>query len=140
MSGTAKLWWLYLLACEDGRTYAGIAVDINARFAKHLAGKGARFTRANRPIKILGAQAFPDKSQALKAEHALQRLDRPARLAWARRWPVGEDRSESGVTTHDSFSPIAQPSSAAPTQPQCHLDSTATADSDSADRCQRRSD
>jgi putative endonuclease len=76
-------WWLYLLACEDGRTYAGIALDVHARFALHAAGKGSRFTRANKPVKILGAQSFATKSAALKAEHALKQLERPQKLAWA---------------------------------------------------------
>lgn len=82
----SPLWWLYLLACKDGRTYAGITLDVNARFAAHTAGKAARFTRSNKPLEILGAQSFPTKSAALKAEHALKRLGRPAKLAWARRW------------------------------------------------------
>lgn len=81
----SPLWWVYLLACQDGRTYAGIALDVNARFAAHAAGKAARFTRSNKPLKILGAQSFSTKSAALKAEHALKQLDRPAKLAWARR-------------------------------------------------------
>jgi hypothetical protein len=34
-------WWLYLLQCRDGRTYAGIATDVAARFAVHSRGKGA---------------------------------------------------------------------------------------------------
>lgn len=82
----SPLWWVYLLACRDGRTYAGIALDVNARFAAHVAGKAARFTRSNKPLEILGARSFPTKSAALKAEHALKQLDRPAKLAWARRW------------------------------------------------------
>jgi putative endonuclease len=82
----SQAWWLYLLACQDGRTYAGIAIDVDARFKVHLSGKGARFTRSNRPLKILGAQSFATKSDALKAEAALKKLDRPQRVAWARRW------------------------------------------------------
>jgi putative endonuclease len=78
-------WWLYLLACRDGRTYAGIATDVAARFAAHGSGKGAKFTRANPPVRVLGAQAFASKSEALKAEAALKKLDRTGRLAWARK-------------------------------------------------------
>jgi putative endonuclease len=80
------LWWLYLLACKDGRTYAGIAIDVDARFELHVSGKGARFTRSNPPLKVLGAQSFATKSDALKAEAALKRLPRVDRLAWAQRW------------------------------------------------------
>ena len=79
----AQCWWLYLLLCRDGRTYAGVATDVAARFAAHSSGKGAKFTRANPPVGVLGAQAFASKPEALKAEAALKKLDRPARLAWA---------------------------------------------------------
>jgi putative endonuclease len=82
----SKTWWVYLLACRGGRTYAGIAIDVNARFLLHRTGKGAKFTRANPPRKILGAQAFSSRSEALKAEYALKQLDRSAKLAWARRF------------------------------------------------------
>jgi putative endonuclease len=76
-------WWVYLLACRDGRTYAGIATDVAARFEVHSRGKGAKFTRSNPPVRVLGSQAFATKSEAMKAEAALKKLDRPARLAWA---------------------------------------------------------
>jgi putative endonuclease len=76
-------WWLYLLACRDGRTYVGIATDVEARFAAHSSGKGAKFTRSNPPTRVLGARAFANKSEALKAEAALKKLDRPRRIAWA---------------------------------------------------------
>lgn len=86
LSSAGRQWWLYLLACADGRTYAGVALDVEARFRMHLRGKGARFTRANPPIRILGAQPFATKSQALQAEHALKRLQRDEKLRWAVQW------------------------------------------------------
>ncbi len=86
-SNREPLWWLYLLACKDGRTYAGIAIDLHARFQAHLSGKAAKFTRANPPIAMLGAQTFANRSEASKAEHALKQLDRDDKLAWARQYP-----------------------------------------------------
>jgi putative endonuclease len=80
-----QCWWLYLLVCRDGRTYAGIATDVAVRFAAHSSGKGAKFTRSNPPVRVLGAQAFASKSEALKAELALKKLDRTEKLAWARK-------------------------------------------------------
>jgi putative endonuclease len=79
-----QCWWLYLLECHDGRTYAGIATDVAARFEAHARGKGAKFTRSNRPVRVLGAQVYSSKSEALKAEAALKKLDRAEKLAWAR--------------------------------------------------------
>lgn len=82
-----RRWWLYLLTCQDGRTYAGIALDVQARFKAHVSGKAAKFTRSNRPVAVLGARRFGSKSAALKAEHALKRLCKLDKLAWARRHP-----------------------------------------------------
>ena len=84
-------WWVYLLICRDGRTYAGIATDVAARFAVHASGKGAKFTRSNPPVRVLGTRAFATKSEAMKAEAALKKLDRPQRLAWA------QETAKSGI-------------------------------------------
>jgi predicted GIY-YIG superfamily endonuclease len=35
-------------------------------------------------VAILGAQSFPDRSTALKAEYALKQQDKAAKLAWSR--------------------------------------------------------
>ena len=86
-----QCWWLYLLLCRDGRTYAGIATDVAARFAAHSSGKGAKFTRSNPPVRVLGAQAFASRSEALKAESGLKKLDRTKKLAWARKCPPISD-------------------------------------------------
>jgi putative endonuclease len=80
-------WWVYLLACENGRTYAGVALNVEERFKTHVEGKGAKFTRANRPISILGKRAFPTQSEALRAEYALKQLERDEKLQWAQSNP-----------------------------------------------------
>jgi putative endonuclease len=82
-SSVATRWWVYLLLCRDGRTYAGVAIDVARRFRLHQRGKGAKFTRANPPLAILGVQPCADRSAALRAEHALKRLTHAEKLAWA---------------------------------------------------------
>jgi putative endonuclease len=67
-------WFLYLLECVDGSVYTGIAVDVHKRYAQHASGKGARYTRARPPRRLLAAQAFPDRSAASKAEYAVKQL------------------------------------------------------------------
>ena len=74
-------------------TYIGTAVDVAARFRLHCRGKGARFTRINRPVKILAAQPFANRSQACKAEYALKRCSLEKKLDWANRWPWPDDAS-----------------------------------------------
>jgi predicted GIY-YIG superfamily endonuclease len=45
----AKRWYVYLIQCRSNAIYTGIALDVAARYAQHLAGTGARYTRANPP-------------------------------------------------------------------------------------------
>jgi putative endonuclease len=67
-------WFVYVIECEDGSLYTGIALDPQARFAAHAAGKGARYTRSHRPRRLLLALAFPDRSSASKAEYRVKRM------------------------------------------------------------------
>lgn len=80
MPAKAVKWWLYVLECESGVLYTGIAKDVKARFAAHLNGKGAKFTRANRPVAILAKASLPTRGQALRAEYALKQLPRAEKL------------------------------------------------------------
>ena len=75
-------WWLYVLECHSGVLYTGIAKDVNARFAAHRNGKGAKFTKLNRPVAILGKASLATKGKALSAEYALKQLPRAAKLRW----------------------------------------------------------
>lgn len=75
-------YWLYLLECEGGVFYAGIALDVERRFYQHLFGQGAKFTRARPPLRVLAAREYPSKSHALRAELALKSLARPNKLGF----------------------------------------------------------
>lgn len=67
-------WFLYVIECEDGSLYTGIATDPQARYAAHAAGKGARYTRSHPPAKLLLTEPHPDRSSASKAEYAFKQL------------------------------------------------------------------
>jgi putative endonuclease len=79
---TAAPYWLYLLECEGGAYYAGIAVDVEQRFFRHVFGVGARFTRAWPPLRVLAAREYPDKGAALRAEWQLKALPRGQKVAF----------------------------------------------------------
>nr|WP_277990251.1 GIY-YIG nuclease family protein [Pandoraea sp. LA3] len=63
-----------MLECAGGRIYTGITVDVEARYAAHVAGKGARFTRAYPPSRILLSLSFADRSAASRAEYRIKQL------------------------------------------------------------------
>lgn len=75
-------YWLYLLECEGGRFYAGIAVDVEQRFYRHVLGVGAKFTRAFAPLRVVAAREYDSKSAALRAEIQLKKLPRSGKLAF----------------------------------------------------------
>jgi len=63
-----------MLLCRGDAIYTGIAVDVKARYAQHVAGKGARYTRANPPRRLLARFACPDRSVASRLEAAIKKL------------------------------------------------------------------
>ena len=71
-------WFVYLIECRDGSVYTGIATDVARRYAQHAAGKGARYTRAHPPVRLLASFPYPDRSAASRAEYAIKQLT-PAR-------------------------------------------------------------
>lgn len=73
-------WVLYLLECKNGAFYAGITNNLEQRYAAHVSGKGARYTRANPPLKILASKCYADRSAASIAEAQLKRLPRHKKL------------------------------------------------------------
>ncbi|MEC2076578.1 GIY-YIG nuclease family protein [Metabacillus fastidiosus] len=68
--------FFYVLECKDGSYYAGYTVDLAARVEKHNAGKGAKYTRARKPVKLLYNERFETKSEALKMEYSFKKLSR----------------------------------------------------------------
>lgn len=74
MNKISKPWFVYLIECVDKSIYTGATVDVAARFAKHAQGKGARYTKANPPQKILAVFSYPNQSLALKAEYKIKQL------------------------------------------------------------------
>lgn len=77
-------WWVYMISCRGGRIYTGTAIDPEARYEAHRAGKGAAFTRANPPVALLRCAPFGSRSEACRAEAALKKIPREEKLSWAR--------------------------------------------------------
>ena len=65
---------MYLILCRSHTIYTGIALDVEARYAQHVAGTGARYTRANPPRRLLTKFVCPNQSVAGKLEAAIKRL------------------------------------------------------------------
>ncbi|NLM18319.1 MAG: GIY-YIG nuclease family protein [Candidatus Riflebacteria bacterium] len=71
-----KVWFVYILRCSDGTLYTGITKNLKARLETHNTGKGAKYTKARLPVKILYSEEVPSKSNALKRELAIKKMSK----------------------------------------------------------------
>lgn len=73
-------YYLYILQTLDNTLYCGIALDVEKRYQEHIEGKGAKYTRAHKPEKIVYVREFETKSEALREEYRIKRLTRKQKL------------------------------------------------------------
>jgi len=74
-------WTVYMLRCADGSLYTGIARDAAARLAAHNSGRGAKYTKARRPVSMIWSEPAACRSTASKREYAIKQLRRAEKLA-----------------------------------------------------------
>ena len=75
----ADLWYVYIVRCDDGSLYTGIAKDIERRLAQHNAGTASRYTRSRLPVELVYQEEQLTQSAALKRELAIKKLSRKAK-------------------------------------------------------------
>lgn len=80
---SSKTWFVYLIECVDGSLYTGITVDLAGRFKAHWEGRGARYMRLHPPLRMLAAEAHPDRSAALKAEYRVKQMSAAGKRRYA---------------------------------------------------------
>ncbi len=74
-------WFLYVAECADLTLYVGIAKDVEARIAVHNSGRGARYTRTRRPVRLVYTERRADIGSALRREREIKRWSRPQKVA-----------------------------------------------------------
>ena len=74
-------WGVYLLRCADGTFYCGVTNDVENRIGRHNAGRGARYTRGRRPVKLVAWSGLVfSQGNALRAELQVKRCERSRKL------------------------------------------------------------
>lgn len=71
--------WVYMVLCSDGTLYTGWTFDLEARVRAHNEGRGARYTAARRPVKLVFSEKAEDRSEALRRERAIKRMGTEAK-------------------------------------------------------------
>ncbi len=74
------IFYFYLARCSDASLYSGIAKNLKEREEKHNAGKGAKYTKSRRPVKIVYAEEYGTKGAALRREAEVKKWPRSAKV------------------------------------------------------------
>ena len=73
--------YTYILECADGSLYTGYTPDLEKRVETHNAGKGAKYTRGRRPVKLVYSEKYDTKEEAMRREYQIKHLKREEKLA-----------------------------------------------------------
>ena len=68
------MYYVYILKCSDNTLYTGITTNLDRRIEEHNhSSKGAKYTRARRPVKLMYSEEYVDRSTASKREYQIKK-------------------------------------------------------------------
>ena len=73
--------FVYIVECADGSYYTGWTTSLERRVAAHNQGRGGRYTRVRRPVRLVYWEEHSDRRSAQRRELALKRLRRSDKTA-----------------------------------------------------------
>ncbi len=74
------MWFVYILLCEGDALYTGATNNLEKRFLEHKNGKGGRYTRSHKPVKLIYSEQFNTQSEALKRESQIKGWSRERKI------------------------------------------------------------
>jgi putative endonuclease len=77
-------YFVYILLCQDGTFYTGYTKDVEERAKLHTNGRGAKYTKSHPPKEITYVEEFVSRSEAMKREKAIKKLNHEQKAALAR--------------------------------------------------------
>ena len=80
--------YTYILKCKDDSLYTGWPNDLKKRITSHNAGKGAKYTKARRPVELVYYEEFQTREEAMKREYAIKQLSRKEKEALIKTRPL----------------------------------------------------
>ena len=66
--------YFYLARCSDNSLYCGCCNNLNEREEAHNEGRGAKYTRSRRPIKIIYSEEFSTLPEAMRREAEVKKV------------------------------------------------------------------
>ena len=60
----------------DGTYYTGWTNNLEKRIEAHNSGRGAKYTKSRRPVKLRYFEEFQTKEEAMRREYAIKHMTR----------------------------------------------------------------
>ena len=73
-------WHVYIIECSDGSLYTGITNDLDKRTAAHNDGRGAKYTKSRRPVRLRFSEPAADRKNASQREYAIKSLRKAEKM------------------------------------------------------------
>ncbi len=73
--------FIYILQCADDSYYVGHTENLAAREQAHNEGRGARYTAARRPVRIVYSETCESLDTAVSREQQIKRWSRAKKTA-----------------------------------------------------------
>ena len=73
-------WHVYIIECSDGSLYTGITIDLDKRIATHNDGRGAKYTKSRRPVRLRYSEPATDRKHASQREYAIKSLRKAEKM------------------------------------------------------------
>lgn len=71
--------YVYMVECSDNTLYTGWTYDPQARLKQHNSGRGAKYTHARLPVRLVYTEQLASERAARQREYALKQLSRKAK-------------------------------------------------------------
>ncbi len=68
--------YTYILECRDGSFYTGWTNNLKKRLRSHNEGRGSKYTKARRPVRLVYYESYGTKQEAMRREYQIKRMTR----------------------------------------------------------------
>lgn len=93
--------YTYILECSNGTYYTGWTNDLEKRVRTHNEGKGGKYTRSHRPVRLAYYETFETKEEAMSREFAIKRLTRKEKECLIKSGREDEKAAQGQIQTEE---------------------------------------
>jgi putative endonuclease len=73
-------WQVYIVECSDGSLYTGITNNLDERITAHNGGRGAKYTKSRRPVRLRYSEPAADRKNASQREYVIKSLRKAEKI------------------------------------------------------------